>query len=102
MSDVRKPGFGHAGQIEPRVAFANSLMIAAHRKVSVSAGPLALSSRSPPAASRIVIAAKNRVFQQYPPFAEVRLRVLGARRRPNIDHIFFCIETSWCMDTHKI
>jgi hypothetical protein len=25
MSDVRKPDFGHAGQIEPRVAIANSL-----------------------------------------------------------------------------
>jgi hypothetical protein len=45
--------------------------IAAHGKISLSAEPLALSSRSPLAASRIVIAAKNRVFQQYPPMAAI-------------------------------
>jgi hypothetical protein len=53
--------------------------IAAHGKVSLSAEPLALSSRSPPAASRIVIAAKNRVFQQYRSFSTFRPRARPVR-----------------------
>ncbi|MGC2221410.1 MAG: hypothetical protein WA624_03080 [Methylocella sp.] len=76
MSDVRKSDFGLAGQIEPRVAIANSLRLLHTEKLAFLPKPLALSSRSPPAASRIVIAAKNRVFQQYQSEAEIQTETL--------------------------
>jgi hypothetical protein len=67
MSDVRKPDFGLAGQRATR-CHRQFATIAAHEKISLSAEPLALSSRSLPAASRIVIAAKNRDFNSIHPY----------------------------------
>jgi hypothetical protein len=67
--------------------------LAPHGKVSLSAKPLALSSRSPPAASRIVIAAKNRVFQQYRSEAEIQTGTLPmtSRRRLRARYCFAAI-----------
>ena len=72
MSDVRKSDFGLAGQIEPRVAIANSLRMLHTEKLAFLPNPWRFLLEAPSAASRIVIAAKNRVFQQYRPKAEVR------------------------------
>jgi hypothetical protein len=63
----------HARPIVPRVAIANSLWSQHTEELAFLPEPLAPSSRSPPAASRIVIATKNRIFQQYPLKADMSL-----------------------------
>jgi hypothetical protein len=76
MSDVRKSDFGLAGQIEPRVAIANSLRMLHTEKLAFLPNPWRFLLEAPSAASRIVIVAKNRVFQQYRAGAEINKPLL--------------------------